>query len=59
MDKYMDSKNNSSNDRKKKPAKKKTTQKKPTTKKRVGLTEKQKKLPKKIQDAILKKQQSK
>ncbi len=55
----MDSKNNSSNDRKKKPAKKKTTQKKPTTKKRVGLTEKQKKLPKKIQDAILKKQQSK
>lgn len=62
MDKYMDNKNNSSNDRRKN-VKKKTTQKKTTrnanpTKKRVGLTEKQKKLPQKIQDAILKKQKA-
>lgn len=52
MDKYIDSKSNSSNDRKK------NVKKKTSTKKRVGLTEKQKKLPKKIQDAILKKQKA-
>ena len=39
--------------------KKTTTTTKTTTKKRVGLTEKQKKLPKKLQEAILKKQRSK
>ena len=51
MDKYIDSKSNSSNDRKKNVKKK-------TTKKRVGLTAKQKTLPKNIQDAILKKQRA-
>ena len=48
---------------KKKNGMKKKTTTKTTTKKRkslaVGLTEKQKKLPKKLQEAILKKQRSK
>ena len=50
---------NKKNGMKKKNGMRKKTTTKTTTKKRVGLTEKQKKLPKKLQEAILKKQRSK